>query len=153
MRTLVNVNPAAEIRAFEEMFERLFATPRVPNPATHALPIDVLERENKLVVRASVPGIDPNALEVQVEANVLTISGVTASDSETSNEKVYRREITTGRFSRSLRLPEGLDLDKIEAEFRHGVVTITLPRQEEEKPKSIRIAIRNGDTTEDQPEA
>jgi HSP20 family protein len=152
MRTLVNLNPAAEFRAMEEMFDRVFGAPVRPNgtPAT-ALPLDIEERDGKLVVRASVPGIDPKDLDIQVENNVLSIRGEVRHESETNDAKIYRREISTGAFARSIRLPEGLDLNAIDAEFRHGLVTITLPRQVEEKPKALKVNVRHAEPTLEAP--
>jgi HSP20 family protein len=146
MRTLVNLNPHAEFRAMEEALERLFGAPaRTPNPGNAGvLPLDIIEREGKLIVRASIPGVDPNELDIQVEANVLTIRGESRQESE-ENEKIYRREIVTGSFARSIRLPEGLDLNAIDAEFRNGVVTITLPRVIEEKPKALKVNVRTAE--------
>lgn len=148
MRTLVNLNPHSEFRAMEEALERLFGTPvRPTNPGnTGALPLDIVEREGKLIVRASIPGVDPNELDIQVEANVLTIRGESRLESE-ENEKIYRREISTGTFARSIRLPEGLDLNAVDAEFRNGVVTITLPRAIEEKPKALKVNVRTAEPT------
>ena len=148
MRTLVSMNPTAEFRAMEEMFDRIFWAPSRANgvPAT-TLPLDILERAGELVIRAAIPGIDPNDLDVQVEENVLTIRGESRQESESGEEKVYRREIATGRFARSVRLPEGLDLNRIDAEFRNGIVTITLPRQPEEKPKTLKVNVRNAAPT------
>lgn len=148
MRTLVNLNPHSEFRAMEEALERLFGAPVRPAnvPTNGTLPLDITERENKLIVRASIPGVDPKDLDIQVEANVLTIRGESRFESEGQDEKVYRREIATGTFARSIRLPEGLDLNAVDAEFRNGVVTITLPRVIEEKPKALKVNVRTGES-------
>jgi len=147
MKTLVNWNPTADFRAMDEMFDRLFGAPVRPATGNVAasLPVDITEREGKLFVRAAVPGVDPKDLDVQVENNVLTIRGETRSEGSHQDEKVYRREVQYGAFARSIRLPEGLDLNSIDAEFRNGVVTITLPRLIEEKPKALKVAIRNAE--------
>lgn len=151
MRTIAHVNPAAEIRAFEEMFDRMFGTTLRPStPVANALPLDVIERDNKLVVRAALPGIDPKDIDIQIEENVLTIRGETRNESESKDEKVYRREITAGRFARSVRLPEDLNLDAVDAEFQNGLVIVTLPRQEAPKPKTFKVNLRT--TTEALPE-
>jgi len=148
MRTLVNLNPSAEYRAIEEVFDRLMGTSHRPSqPPTSVLPIDISEHEGKLFVRAAVPGVDPSELEIQIERNVLTIRGESKSSSS-SEEKVYRREVSYGAFSRSVRLPEGLNYEAVDAEFNNGLVTITLPRIPEEKPKSFKVNVRSAQPIE-----
>jgi HSP20 family protein len=140
-RTIVGVNPWNELRTMEEVFERLLGT-QTRNTGAVALPIDVTERDGHLLIKAAVPGVDPNELQVQVEQNVLTIRGELKAETA-EDEKVYRREISYGSFVRSLRLPDGYDVEKIEAEFKHGVVTIRVPKSEEQKPKTIQINVRS----------
>lgn len=151
MRTLVNLNPAGELRTMEEVFDRLlggpFRTVGESTPVAASLPVDITEREGKLFVRAAVPGVAPEELEVQIEKNVLTIRGESRHESATEDEKVYRREVSYGKFARSIRLPEGLDLNTADAEFKNGIVTISIPRLPEEKPKSLKVNVR---TTEAQ---
>jgi len=128
----------------EEIFDQLFGAPiRPANPQVGVLPIDVVEQEGTLKIRAAVPGIDPNELEIQIEKNVLTIRGEVKHEAENSETKVYRREVSYGAFSRSVRLPENLDLNNVQADFKNGIVTISLPRIPEEKPKAIKINIRS----------
>jgi HSP20 family protein len=129
------------------MFDRFFGSPiRSASTPMGTLPLDIFERSGNLMVRASVPGIDPKELEIQIENNVLTIRGEAHQEAETNDEKVYRREVSYGSFSRSVRLPEGLNLDGVDAEFKNGLVTITLPRVPEEKPKSLKVAVRTAET-------
>lgn len=142
MKTLVNLTPSAELRAFDELFERLIGTPHRPVPGVASLPIDITEKEGKLFVRAAVPGVEPNELDIQIEKNVLTIRGEARAESTSEDEKVYRREVSYGAFARSIRLPEGLDLDSANADFKNGVVTISIARFPEEKPKSLKINVR-----------
>ena len=145
LKTIVNANPLAEFRAFDEMFDRMFGTPhRVgPSPSTDALlPIDVVERDNALFIKAAVPGVDPEHVDIQIENNVLTIAGELKSNYEDTQAKVYRREYSYGKFSRSIRLPEDLDLENVGAEFDHGFVTVTLPRLAQPAPKSLRVPIK-----------
>jgi HSP20 family protein len=128
------------------MFDRLFGAPiRTTASPGGTLPLDIYEREGKLVFKAGVPGIDPKDLEIQIENNVLTIRGETRHEEESKEEKVYRREVSYGSFSRSVRLPEGLDLDSVDAEFKNGLVTISLPRVPEEKPKALKVAVRTAE--------
>lgn len=143
LRTLVNMNPTPESRAFEDIFERLFASPvRQATAQTGTLPMDIYEHEGNLSIRAAVPGIDPKDLEIQIENNVLTIRGETRHEEQSKEDKVYRREVSFGSFSRAVRLPEGLNLESVDAEFKNGLVTITLPRLPEEKPKALKVSVR-----------
>lgn len=145
LKTIVNANPLAEFRAFDEMFDRMLGVPHrvgASHVAPGLLPVDVVEKDNALVVKAAVPGVDPEHIDIQIENNVLTISGELKSDYEETNAKVYRREYSYGQFSRSIRLPDDLDLEKVNAEFHHGFVTVTLPRQDAPAPKALRVPIK-----------
>ena len=147
LRTLVNMNPTSEARSIENMFDQLFGTPMRPTSGpTGTLPLDIYEQNGKLLFKAAVPGIDPNDLEIQIENNVLTIKGETRHEDETKEAKVYRREVSYGTFSRSVRLPEGLNLESVDAEFKNGLVTIAIQRVPEEKPKAYKVAVRTADT-------
>jgi HSP20 family protein len=146
-RTLVNLNPANEFRALEDVFESLFGAPSRTNPHLASLPVDITEHDGALYIRASAPGVEPSELNISVEKNVLTIRGETRQGTTGENEKVYRREVSYGAFARSIRLPEGLDLEQVDADFKNGMVTIKLPRLPEEKPKEIKINVRTAEPT------
>ena len=142
IRSLVNMTPAEEFRTMEEVFERLFgATPR-NEPTSSVLPIDVLENNGNFIVKAAVPGVAPENLEISIENQVLTIKGENKHESYEGDVKVYRRETTYGAFVRSLRLPKNLNLEQVDASFRNGFVTITIPKLEEVKPAPLRIPVR-----------
>jgi HSP20 family protein len=127
----------------EDMFDRFFGQPIRPVINSTTLPVDITEREGNLFVKAAVPGVDPGDLQITIENNVLSISGETRHQSETENEKIYRREVSYGTFSRSIRLPEKLELDQIEATFNNGMVTVRIPRQAEVKPKVLKVDVKN----------
>jgi HSP20 family protein len=145
MRTLVNINPADEFRAMENLFNQLWETAVRPSMGS-VFPIDVMEQGGNLVIRASVPGIAPEKLEVSVENQVLTIRGEVAAPAQSEDAKVYLREIPYGSFSRSLRLPKNLNLDSVDAAFQNGIVTITIPKIEPERPEAKRITVRTEST-------
>ncbi len=151
LRTLVNLNPANEFRSIEEAFESLFGSPSRTNPNLTTLAVDITEHEGNLFVRAAVPGVEPSELNITIEKNVLTIRGESRQDSVGETEKVYRREVSYGQFARSIRLPDGLNLDRVDADFKNGIVTIKLPRVPEEKPKSIKINVRHEGSTTPEP--
>jgi HSP20 family protein len=93
------------------------------------------------VLKAELPGIDPKDVDVRVESNVLSLRGKRELTSEVKREDYHRVERAYGSFSRSFTLPSAVDTDKIKAEFKDGVLQVTLPQKEEAKPKQIAIAV------------
>ena len=106
------------------------------------LPLDVAEREDGVVVTASVPGFKPEDIDVTIEDNVLTINAKTESDEETTDERFIVRERRSGAFHRSIRLPESVNADEAATTYEHGVLTVSLPKAEEKKAR--RLAINTG---------
>jgi HSP20 family protein len=159
LRSLVNIDPIVEFQRVAEMMDRAFGEQRqstlasTGDAATFALPVDVYEKDETFFVRAAVPGVAPEQLDIQIQNNILTIRGETKQEWEDQNEntRIYRREYRYGTFSRSIRLPENLDLDKVDAEFNHGFVTISLPKKEEAKPKSLKVNVRSSAPVIEQP--
>ncbi len=142
IRSLVNVTPAEEIRQMEEMFDRLFGAPVRVNPSVGPLALDVMESNGNFILKAAVPGIPPEELEISIENRVLTIRGEHKQETPEEDVRLYRRELVYGSFARSIRLPQNLDLEKVDATFTHGVVTITIPKLEEVKPAALRVPVR-----------
>ncbi len=127
----------------EYALDRLCGSAQRPQwAATSHMPFDVIEKDNRLWVRAALPGIDPSTVEVTVENGILTIQGTSHSEPTSEGEKIFRREIVTGQLSRSLRIPEGFDLENVEAQSKHGILIISIPKMIEEKPKSLRIPVK-----------
>ncbi len=143
-RSHLTLNPVSDFRSMEEMLERLFSTP-TRQSGVSSLPVDLTEVDRTLIVRANVPGLTPEEVEVAVENGVLTIRGEFKLEANGENEKVYVRETGYGRFARSLRLPENANLEAIEAKFKNGVLTVSIPRLAEEKPKALKINVRSED--------
>jgi HSP20 family protein len=148
MKTLVRVNPMSDFRAMDEMLERFFGRSPIISPNATNLPIDVFDRDGKLMVKAAIPGIAPENLDIQIEGNVLTIRGEVKSEYENQDVKVYRREMSYGSFARSIRLPDDIDVEHADAEFDNGFVTIAFPKLEEEKPKSIQVKVKGAKAME-----
>ena len=113
--------------AFETSYEKLW--PRV----------DIEEDEEGYVIKAEVPGVRKEDLSIEIENNVLTIRGEKREEREEKEKKVYRRETYYGEFKRSFALPEHVDVEKVEAEFRDGVLMLKLPKVEEQKARKIEI--------------
>ena len=107
------------------------------------LPLDVVENEDGYLVKASVPGMKPEDLEITYNNSTLTIKGQVKEDQETKDKKFHLRERRFGSFIRSLTLPMTINADAISAEYKDGVVTLRLPKTEAVKPKKIAIKAGN----------
>lgn len=144
MRTLRAFDPTHEFQTMDAVLERLFQPARFSNNPVHDanIKLAVFEKEGKYFVRAAAPGIEPSDLDITIENGVLTIRGEFKQEEELQEAKVFRREYAYGTFTRSVKLPENVDIENVVADFKNGFVTITIPVIEEEKPKSHKVEIR-----------
>ena len=140
MTALMRVNPNTLFNEFERLFEREAAQPRVRHNLTIAL--DVTEDEDVYTVVASVPGINPDDIEITMEDDVLTIEGEIASNDEEDTVKYHLRERRYGSFKRSIRFPLTVDADAIEASYDRGLLTLTVPKAEIVKPRRIEVNVK-----------
>jgi HSP20 family protein len=101
--------------------------------------VDVWETEDELVLSFDLPGIDEDAIAVELDDDVLTVSGERERTSEHSGERFYRFERRFGTFSRSVTLPPGVKEEAISADYRNGVLEIRIPKPEEQKPRRIKV--------------
>jgi HSP20 family protein len=106
--------------------------------------LDDVQREDEVVVKASVPGMKPDGIDLSIEDNVLTIRAERKPDFEDDKSVYLIQERPTGSFYRALRLPETVDANKIQSTYENGVLTITLPKAEEKKKKQIKIQVSGG---------
>ena len=111
--------------------------------AEWSLPLDVVEHENEYVVKANLPGVKPDDLDITYDKGVLSIRGETKEESDKEEGQYHLRERRWGTFSRSISLPTVIQADEIQANFSNGILSLTLPKSEDVKPK--RIAIQQGD--------
>ena len=109
--------------------------------------LDVIERPNEIVVKASAPGVQGDAIEVAVEDNILTIRAERKPDFADAESVYLVQERPAGSFYRALRLPESVNADKIDSTYENGVLTINLPKAEEKKRKQIKIKVASGAKT------
>ncbi len=103
--------------------------------------VDIYEKEGNIVLKAELPGIDPSDVDIRVENDVLTLRGERKLDEEVKKESYHRVERSYGSFTRSFTLPNVVDTQNIKAEFKDGVVRVTLPKREEAKPRQIQINV------------
>lgn len=141
MRTLVRWDPFAEFAGVSRAFDRAFWGSGNGHPRRFDLTpaIELSETDGEVVVKASLPGVKPEDVDISVNDGILTVKGEKKSDDKAEGENFYRREIRYGAFSRSIPLPALVNYDKAEAAFADGVLTVTLPKAEEAKPKQIKI--------------
>jgi HSP20 family protein len=124
-------------RFFEEPFENRFMLPWRLDEFEPA--VDVVEDETAYIVKAAMPGVKPEEVEVTLHNNVLTLKGEAKTDKEIKEENYHLRERRYGSFMRSLTLPAGVKAEQIEAKHEDGVLTVRLPKMEEDKPKKIAV--------------
>ena len=127
-------------REMSDLLDFLSSTPYVEGYAnTEFPPIVISTNENNVFVRAELPGIKVNDLDIQVVEDVLTIRGERKPVNETAKVTYLRRERNYGTFARSIMLPEKVDVEKVEASYKNGVLMIKLPKAGESKPKQVVI--------------
>ena len=103
------------------------------------LPLDVAEKDDTYIVQASLPGVDPEAIDITLEDDVLTIEAEMVASHELTHDDYHIRERRLGQFSRSLRFPMAVDADAVEASYQHGVLTLTIPKVDEARARKITI--------------
>jgi len=104
--------------------------------------IDVEETEQEFLVTAEIPGMQKKDIKISFENNYLTLSGEKKESKESKDSNFYHKERSYGKFSRSIPVPAGVMLDKIEAEYEQGILKVKIPKTEEAKPKQIEIKVK-----------
>jgi HSP20 family protein len=144
---LVRWDPFREITALQGEMNRLFSrfgdgTPSERQSWTPS--IDVIESEDAVKLKAELAGMKPEDIKIEVQDNVLTLSGERRFEEEVKEDKYYRIERRYGSFSRSIALPQDVDETKIEANYEGGVLEVVAPKREQVKPKKIEIGVSKG---------
>jgi HSP20 family protein len=146
MTSVTRWDPFADLRGtMDRLFDDGFSRPwrLIPAANTEAyeatFPVEVSETEGEIEVKASLPGVKPDEVEITVQNDVLTIKAEHKDTSEEKKRDYYRREIRYGAFHRSMSLPVSVDSDKAEATFENGVLSLTLPKAEALRPKQIKV--------------
>jgi len=101
--------------------------------------VDVYETDQNVMLKAELPGVDPKNVEIRVEDGTLYLKGERKFEKEVKEENYHRVERSYGSFTRSFALPSSVEAEKATAEYKDGVLTLTLPKKEEAKPKTIKI--------------
>ncbi len=138
--SLSHFDPLANFRMFEDAVTRLVNEPRAARPWSPA--VDIYETDNELVLKADLPDVDQKDINVHIENQTLTIAGERKFESEDSDKGYHRIERSYGNFQRSFSVPNAFDTDKISAEYKNGVLTVTLPKKEAAKPRQVKIEVK-----------
>lgn len=147
---LVKYNPLRELRSMQDQMDRLlnlsWGSGEYPGedikegiwqPA-----VDIYETTDSIVIKAELPDVDQKDIDVRIEDNLLTIKGERKHESEVKKENYHRIERYFGSFQRSFKLPATVEQEKVAASCEKGVLTVTLPKKEEVKPKQINVEVK-----------
>src|SRR5882762_589077 len=138
--SLSHYDPLTGLRQFEDAVSRFFTEPQNNRPWAPA--VDIYETENELVLKADLPDVDLTDIDVRVENQTLTIAGERKFERKDDTKGYHRVERSYGNFARSFAVPNTFDTDKINAGFKNGVLTVTLPKKEAAKPRQIKVEIQ-----------
>ena len=150
MSSMTRWDTYSGLSGLQEQVNRLFETTpyagRQDNAALTAWApaVDIFETENELVVKADLPDVNEKDIDVRVENNMLTVRGERKFEEKTEKENYLRVERTYGTFSRSFSLPNTVNNEAIRADYKNGVLTVTLPKRAESRPKQVKGHVTNG---------
>jgi len=145
--TIMRWDPWEEFRAIRRAMDRLWdelvgrREPAVVEE-TFSFPVDMYETDDALVVKAALPGLRPEDVEISVQGDLLTIRGEIKREEKVERENYHRRELHYGVCARTISLPVSVDADKAEATFENGILTVTLPKVPEARAKTIKVKAR-----------
>jgi len=152
MNSVIRWEPFRNVNSLQEQFSRLFDTSfpgrsSESDLTTWAPAVDIQETENELVLKADLPGIEEKDIDVHIENNTLTIRGERKFEKQVNEDNYLRVERSYGSFSRSFSLPNTINTEAINAEYKNGVLTVQMPKRAESKPKQVKVNVEasNGD--------
>ncbi|HEY5625365.1 MAG TPA: Hsp20/alpha crystallin family protein [Dehalococcoidia bacterium] len=150
MTRLVRWDPFSEFHGLRRAMDHLFddftpATAWQGEPSELTFPVDIAETDSDVTVKATLPGVKPEDVEITVSDGILTIRGESRHEETTEEKNYHRREIRYGAFSRSVPLPAHVDQEQAEAEFTDGVLQVRLPKSEQNRPKTIKVKGATGE--------
>jgi HSP20 family protein len=130
-------------RLFEDFFNEFpFSSSFSEGRENWTPSVDILEKDGNLILRAELPGVSEKQIELKLEGNTLTLKGERKMEMEDDKTNYHRVESFYGSFARSFRLPDTVDSEKISADYKNGVLTITIPQRPEVRPREIPVSIQ-----------
>jgi HSP20 family protein len=142
---LVKWNPRREMETFQDRFGNFFREPFFKTSLLNDEAgmgrwepvVDIYDDKDNFVIKAELPGVDKKDIDIDLKDHVLTLKGERSYENEVKEDNYYHKERVFGKFQRAFRLPANLDSEKINADFKDGVLKIEIPKPEEEKPQKI----------------
>jgi HSP20 family protein len=138
--TLMFRDPFTDTIPMRQALDRLFEE-SLPRPFRHWLAVDVYETVSALVIKAALPGVKPDEVDITIDGDTLTITGELKADEASADRQYHRRELHVGSFERALRLPERFEAAKTDAAFENGILTLTIPKAEQAEVKHIKVQL------------
>jgi len=138
-----------DLQNMSDRIDRLLAGRNIPSAGRDeamalvdwAPAVDVMETDDEFQIRAELPGVEKKDVKLSVENGVLLISGHREQEKEEKGKRYHKIERAYGNFARSFTVPEAVDAEKVTAEFKHGLLTVRLPKSEKARPKSIEVKV------------
>lgn len=128
-------------RIFEDFFNDLPWMASMPRSEGWIPAVDILEKDGNLILRTELPGVNEKDIDVKLEGNILTLKGERKLDSEEKKHNYHRVESFYGSFTRSFTLPDTVDTDKIKADYKNGILTVSIPQRPEVRPREIPVSV------------
>lgn len=129
-------------RLFEELFDDFpFFGSTLPSRDYQAPSVDIMEKDGNLILRAELPGLNEKDIDLKIEGNILTLKGERKMENEDDKGTYHRVESYYGSFTRSFRLPDTVDYEQIKAEYKNGILKVTIPQKPEAKPRAIPVSV------------
>jgi HSP20 family protein len=135
------LDPIQGLRLFEDAVTRLMSEPRTGRPWSPA--VDILESEDALILKADLPDVKTEDIDVRVENQTLTLRGHRRFEKDDNAKGYHRIERSYGDFVRSFALPSIVDTEKVNADYKNGVLTITIPKREAAKPRQVKVSVQS----------
>jgi len=140
--TIVRWEPLRDLVTLREAMGRMFDEGMIRPGDMGSLTVDMYQTVDDVIVKASVPGVKPEDIDVSITGDMLTIKGEFKQDQKVEQDQYFYQERRFGQFCRQVTLPTRVKADKAQAEFEHGVLTLKLPKVEAVKPKSVKIKVK-----------
>jgi len=139
--SVMHYDPFSSLKLFEDAVTRMLSEPRTGRPWSPA--VDIVETENELVLKADLPDVKLEDIDIRVENETLTLKGERRFEKDEKAKGYHRIERSYGTFVRSFSVPSTVDAERVSAEYKNGVLAVTLPKKEAAKPRQVKVEVKS----------